>query len=1147
MNQRVIASADETKYTTAFYHQHLSGSARSAGVILGRLLDYLSPSSMLDVGCGHGTWLRSAQQLGIHELHGFDGSHVDKSALLIDPSHFTAKDLREEFTTAHRYDLTVSVEVAEHLPITRGAAFVRDLCRTSDIVLFSAATPYQGGEDHLNEQWPEYWGILFRQCGYRCFDLFRDEFWDNSEVESWYAQNAFLFVKADNLLCERLAKFSADGRVLSKIHPEIFLINVTRYRPDAIAQLEAELDGWRSVVSAFRSGKANLPELSYGHDGASSEINPFTGGRLNYEDSATVRAEIIAANAACIAAAEDQDRVIRKLREQRTEIREAADRERRSLRDERNSTLNALIDTSVRIHESKNEENEALAAAVAAGQNKIAELSHALDAVKRENALLHQASALPHVLARALPTPVKKVVRLIRDELDIRYLRSKSHFDSAWYLAQNPDVQAAGVDPIRHFIRYGAAEGRNPRADFDTKRFLANRAKTRRPRRNVFVEYLAWHNGQTQLKPIKSGESAAPVLTVTGRNANADGVGAEIAAWYGSKRLTNDQLFEGGARAQVDAATHDQQTQIIIDRYLTGLDTEDVLSPVNALAPLSLIRKALQDTTVNALVSPSAAVTTYTIITPFFAHLDFFRKTAESVERLIKATPTNGHVQRIEWIIVNDDPRFDAAALNEAIPAGIRSVTRIISDGLNRGISARQNQGIDAASNEWMLFLDCDDLIESHCVPVLDHYISQFPRCRFISSAIIDIDDNDVEIRRRIRAYGAEGLYENGMNAGHLAAIRRDLFDDIGKFDQRFSGCQDYDLALRVAIREPILLVPEHLYSYRWHTESQSVAQFKRQARISEAVRRAFLQHFMQHNWPETRSGDEGLSQDSRGACLIRTQGQRLELLEEAVNSVLQQTVPVTPCIVVHAGKAAFEIVKQWVGRFGDRVEILHADAPGRRRGYPLNVGLDFVEANAERFDFFCILDDDDIYYPMFAERLSAALRISGADIAYCMTNSRVPGQQPKSAHPPLPTAALVVGNFIPINAYVVRTGLLVKSGARMRDDIHYLEDWDFLLSLMCANARFAVLNETLSEFRIIGDGNTELKQDPEHFEHCRRIVNARGGLVAKHVGLERFYRDVLDFDFSARPSLLPQDRAHIQAALDLITLVARPLELNDK
>ncbi len=40
-------------------------------------------------------------------------------------------------------------------------------------------------------------------------------------------------------------------------------------------------------------------------------------------------------------------------------------------------------------------------------------------------------------------------------------------FDAAWYLAQNPDVQASGVHPLMHYMNHGAAELRNPHPRFD--------------------------------------------------------------------------------------------------------------------------------------------------------------------------------------------------------------------------------------------------------------------------------------------------------------------------------------------------------------------------------------------------------------------------------------------------------------------------------------------------------------------------------------------------------------------------------------------------------------------------------------------------------------------------------------------------------
>jgi glycosyltransferase involved in cell wall biosynthesis len=47
-------------------------------------------------------------------------------------------------------------------------------------------------------------------------------------------------------------------------------------------------------------------------------------------------------------------------------------------------------------------------------------------------------------------------------------------FDSDWYLESYPDVAARGVDPLRHYVRYGAREGRDPNRLFSSSWYLAN-------------------------------------------------------------------------------------------------------------------------------------------------------------------------------------------------------------------------------------------------------------------------------------------------------------------------------------------------------------------------------------------------------------------------------------------------------------------------------------------------------------------------------------------------------------------------------------------------------------------------------------------------------------------------------------------------
>jgi len=110
--------------------------------------------SVLDVGCGTGTWLHVARKLGGHESIGLDGFGC--------PWTFCHRTGVLQFV-----DLELSLPAGELL-ICASAWKSRSTfgcsrpplsvtSRPRHLVLFSAAIPCQGGYNHLNEQWPEYW------------------------------------------------------------------------------------------------------------------------------------------------------------------------------------------------------------------------------------------------------------------------------------------------------------------------------------------------------------------------------------------------------------------------------------------------------------------------------------------------------------------------------------------------------------------------------------------------------------------------------------------------------------------------------------------------------------------------------------------------------------------------------------------------------------------------------------------------------------------------------------------------------------------------------------------------------------------------------------------------------------------------------
>lgn len=214
-------------YTESFYNEEYQGrTRRSAKEIVPLALDLVQPKQVIDVGCGIGIWLSVFKELGVQDVWGIDGDWVDRKMLQIPAERFVSCDMTKPFRMERQFDLVVSMEVAEHLPKQSAEGFVDSLVRLGPVILFSAAIPYQGGVQHLNEQWPDYWAKYFREKGYVVVDCMRKRIWQNDHVDWWYTQNSFIFVRSDRLDDYPLLKREVENTVgsqLSMVHPRKYL------------------------------------------------------------------------------------------------------------------------------------------------------------------------------------------------------------------------------------------------------------------------------------------------------------------------------------------------------------------------------------------------------------------------------------------------------------------------------------------------------------------------------------------------------------------------------------------------------------------------------------------------------------------------------------------------------------------------------------------------------------------------------------------------------------------------------------------------------------------------------------------------------------------------------------------------------------
>lgn len=171
----------------------------------------------VDFGCGTGIFLKFLKDSGV-SVTGIDGDYIDRRKLVIKEEEFIPADLNKPVHLGKKYDLAISLEVAEHLPESSAETFITSLCEASDVVLFSAAVKGQGGVGHVNEQFLSYWQKIFLKKGYKMLDIIRPEIWNEEKIPPYYRQNATIFVYDD--IYQILPKsIKTENKIVDMIHP----------------------------------------------------------------------------------------------------------------------------------------------------------------------------------------------------------------------------------------------------------------------------------------------------------------------------------------------------------------------------------------------------------------------------------------------------------------------------------------------------------------------------------------------------------------------------------------------------------------------------------------------------------------------------------------------------------------------------------------------------------------------------------------------------------------------------------------------------------------------------------------------------------------------------------------------------------------
>ena len=145
-------------YDRAFFEEWGPGHekyVKSAEIIADVLNDRFRPKRLVDLGAGCGVYSHRFAMRGVDVLT-IDG--VVPPAEHSYPVAVRTRDLTVPFENIWgSFDLSLCLEVAEHIPEPLADAFLDNLLRFGDRLVLSAAQPNQGGHHHVNERPKRYW------------------------------------------------------------------------------------------------------------------------------------------------------------------------------------------------------------------------------------------------------------------------------------------------------------------------------------------------------------------------------------------------------------------------------------------------------------------------------------------------------------------------------------------------------------------------------------------------------------------------------------------------------------------------------------------------------------------------------------------------------------------------------------------------------------------------------------------------------------------------------------------------------------------------------------------------------------------------------------------------------------------------------
>lgn len=362
--------------------------------------------------------------------------------------------------------------------------------------------------------------------------------------------------------------------------------------------------------------------------------------------------------------------------------------------------------------------------------------------------------------------------------------RSSPLFDNAWYTESYTDVRRAGIAPLRHYLQHGLTEGRDPNPYFDYRWYLAQNPDV--PFSRALHHYLEigafegrdpsprfdsdWYLTQY---PEVAAARVNPLLHYLKFGAKERRLPKAPAA----ARPSASDLPAGGNKRNVPTAN--------------GSRSAATTRPAKDLLPTS---EDIEQARIAVAERPGTA---FSIVLPTWNR-------AKTIARAIDSVLEQSY-EHWELLICDDGSEDGTEELVRQRYAALIDQQKIRYLALpHGGVCAARNAGLAAAKEQWIAYLDSDNAWLPHYLLITAAGYATASERRTAYAGLHVTDEADDKVFVRCRPFDWPSLRDQNFIDLNIFSHHRDVYQQLGGFDESLRRLVDWDLILRYTrIYEP--------------------------------------------------------------------------------------------------------------------------------------------------------------------------------------------------------------------------------------------------------------------------------------------------------------------------------------------------------